>query len=191
MMAWVGVILLLSLCSFHGVHGIASGESSDPERTRLSFDHVKSVLVTEVHTEYGFLEETSDILWNAAMEHEWSRAMELGSGAQKEGSALRRMSEASGAFPYLVCDVQPGKSGESCRTTVEEHFGVDIRVSNSHGMKRLCLFVLASLTAFSCVLLTCSPSATNLIRRATLSAPPLPKQIILRIAPSSVRCFPR
>jgi hypothetical protein len=158
MVAWIIVGLLLSSRCFHGVSGIPSGESSDPEpstRRRLTIDDVTSVLITEVHSEYSshrVLEKTSNVLWNAAMDHEWARAREVERAAQKGGSALRRTSEASGKFPYLVCDVEPGKSGESCRTTVEEHFGTDLRVSYFHGVK---LFAFASLShseSFMCVI---------------------------------------
>jgi len=141
MTAWVGAFLLLLLSDcFYRSRAIEESpvgkpfiESADPPtRRQLSVDDVTSLLVTEAHTEYGThrqLKEVSDELWTAAIDYEWSRARKLENTAQKNSGALRRRTEASGTFPYLVCDIQPGKAGELCRATVEEHFGSDLLVS--------------------------------------------------------------
>jgi hypothetical protein len=95
-------------------------------------DDVTSLLITEAHTEYGshrHLKEVTNDLWNAAVDYEWARARELESSAKKNAGALRRTTAASGKSPYLVCDDEPGKSGESCHANVNQHFGSDLIVS--------------------------------------------------------------
>ena len=139
MKAWVGVVLILSLkCCFEKCAAETSlvektmNESSDLTRRRLSIDDVTSLLITDAHTAYGshrLKNEVSSDLWNAAVDYEWARARELESTAQKIAGALRRTTAASGTFPYLVCDEEPGKTGERCRATVEQHFGFELTVS--------------------------------------------------------------
>jgi hypothetical protein len=100
--------------------------------TLLSIDDVNSVLVTEVSAEYGthrLLSNESHQLWTAAIDYEWNRAKEVESSTSKNLGSLRRMTENRGTFPYLVCDTKKGKRGESCRDTVEHHFGKDLTVS--------------------------------------------------------------
>lgn len=115
-------------------------EQSDPptsRRLQLSIDDVTSVLITEAHTKFGahrMLKDESNQSWNTAIDTEWSRARELERTAQKNVGALRRRTTSvpDGTFPYLVCDIEPGKLGERCRDTVEEHFGSLLVVSDDY-----------------------------------------------------------
>lgn len=144
MRAWVGASLLIisnGILSSYANEPSPVGrpdvdEQSDPTRARrhqLSIDDVTSLLVTEAHNQFAthrLLKEDSEKSWNSAIESEWSRARELEErAAQNNGGALRRTTMASGTFPYLVCDVEPGKLGERCRAAVEEHFGSQLMVS--------------------------------------------------------------
>lgn len=111
-----------------------SHRQSDPSRRRhLSIEDVNSLLVTEAHNINGenrlLKEESSEKFWNAAVDDEWSRARELERSAKDSVGALRRTTVANGTSPYVVCDVEPGKSGERCRSTVEDHFGPNLVVS--------------------------------------------------------------
>lgn len=106
--------------------------------TLLSIEDVNSVLLTEVNAEYGThrkLSKESHDLWAAAIDYEWFRAREVESSTSKNLGSLRRTTEIRGRFPYLVCDMEKGKPGESCRSTIEQHFGEDLMVSsNTHGI---------------------------------------------------------
>lgn len=146
MRALVGVSLLLVSNSFLEIYAAEgsrvveeSTKSSGPTKRRhLSVQEVTSVLTTEAHTEYGthrLLKEVSNELWSTSMDYEWSRARDLESAAQTNAGALRRTTATEGTFPYLVCDTEPGKSGESCRATLTSHFGTALLVSGFDWVK--------------------------------------------------------
>lgn len=142
MRAWSVTIFLFSSHSFLTKH---ASEAKAEEQiaalteffkpgtlTLLSMDDVNAVLLTEVSAEYGthrLLSNESHQLWTAAIDYEWSRAREVESSTSKNPGSPRRMTKNRGTFPYLVCDTEKGKLGESCRHSVEDHFGKDIIVS--------------------------------------------------------------
>jgi hypothetical protein len=108
-----------------------SSQSGDPTapRRQLSIDDLTSLLITEAqYRTHRLLKEDIEKSWDRIVEHEWSRARDLERTAQNAG-ALRR-TVATATFPYLVCDVEVGKPGESCRATVEKHFGSHLMVSD-------------------------------------------------------------
>ena len=136
------MVFLFSLKSFFTKHALeANAEDQSASLTeiseartytQLSIEDVNSVLLTEVKAEYGthrLLSKESHDLWAAAIDYEWSRAREVESSMSKNLGSLRRATEFRGTFPYLVCDTEKGKSGERCRSTVEQHFGEDIMAS--------------------------------------------------------------
>ena len=114
----------------------STGSSSNQAKHQLSIDDVNKLLFTEVNTEYGkhrLLSTESHDFWTASIDYEWSRARNAEDDALKKVGALRRAEAVGGKFPYLVCDSEPGKSGESCRLSVTEHFGDEVVVSNLIG----------------------------------------------------------
>lgn len=134
MRTWVGVgLILLSNGILHAAEVTPAAASGPTTRRHLSIEEVNSLLITEAHTEYGThrqLNEASESSWNTAIDREWSRARELEGETRNNVGALRRATVATGTFPYLVCDTEPGKVGELCRQTIEKHFGTNIVVSD-------------------------------------------------------------
>lgn len=188
MRAWSIAVFLFSSKSFFAKHGLEAyaKEQSAPLTevselgtfTLLSIDDVNSVLLTEVNAEYGthrLLSKESHDLWTAAIDYEWSRARGVESSTSKNQGSLRRTTEIRGTFPYLVCDMEKGKSGESCRSTIEQHFGKDLIVSLLTQMEYVIFFLARiSSTFLSCLLHhvvgNISQFATTSIRHAILSA---------------------
>jgi hypothetical protein len=181
MRAWSIAVFLFSSKSFFAKHGLeanAEGQSAALTGisevgtfTLLSIEDVNSVLLTEVNAEYGtqrLLSKESHDLWTAAIDYEWSRAREVESSTSKNLGSLRRTTEIKGTFPYLVCDTEKGKPGESCHSTVEQHFGKDLIVSPIFLLARLSSTFLTYLLLH--VVNNISHYVITSIRHAILSA---------------------
>lgn len=131
MRAWLGASLLFLSFQFFSIDS-NEGENDPSRRRHLSVEDVNSLLVTEANNMYGKHQKgSSDKSWSDAVDDEWSRARELEKSAKDNVRALRRTTVANGTFPYVVCDLEPGKSGERSRATVEDHFGPHLVVSCS------------------------------------------------------------
>jgi hypothetical protein len=101
-------------------------------RNILSLDQINRIMLTEVTEEFGgqrrLTEEESNSLWNKAMEYEWLVAEEREAIAHSNGRRTQE-GEAGGSSPFVVCDMHFGKTGESCKETVETSLGVNLIVS--------------------------------------------------------------
>jgi hypothetical protein len=67
-------------------------------------------------------------LWGKAMEYEWLVVEEREAKAHTSGRRTQD-GEAGGSSPFVVCDMHFGKTGESCKKTVEVSLGLHLIVS--------------------------------------------------------------
>jgi hypothetical protein len=104
----------------------------DSFRNILSLDQINKIMLTEVTEEFGgqrrLTEEESNSLWNKAMEYEWLAAEEREAIVHSNGRRTQD-GELGGSSPFVVCDMHFGKTGESCKETVETSLGVHLIVS--------------------------------------------------------------
>jgi hypothetical protein len=122
-------------------------------RNILSLDllQINKIMLTEVTEEFGgqrrLTEEESNSLWSKAMDYEWLEAKAREAKARPNGRRTQD-GEAGGSCPFVVCDMHFGKTGESCKETVEFSLGVHLIVSETK--MSLCLrFHLLSHLNFS------------------------------------------
>lgn len=101
-------------------------------RNILSLDQINKIMLSEVAEEFGgqrrLTEEESNRLWNKAMEYEWLVAEDREAKAHPNGRRTQDGAEG-GSSPFVVCDMHFGKTGESCKATVEASLGVHLIVS--------------------------------------------------------------
>jgi hypothetical protein len=124
-------------------------------RNILSLDQINKIMLTEVTEEFGgqrrLTKEESNSLWNKAMEYEWLVAEDREAKGHPNGRRTQDDGEAGGSSPFVVCDMHFGKTGESCKDTVEVSLGVHLIVSEIKMF--LCLrFLLLSNIHFACFL---------------------------------------
>jgi hypothetical protein len=137
--------ILMMLCAALGALARVEGHSSWKNQSSiellmprdgssafsLSLDHIKKIMLTEVNEEFGerrLTKAQSDTLWNEAVDYEWLIAQDR---EEKMHHEERRTQDgiSQGSSPFVVCDMNFGKSGESCKETVESHLGAQLIVS--------------------------------------------------------------
>jgi hypothetical protein len=102
-------------------------------RNILSLDQINKIMLTEITEEFGgqrrLTEKESNILWSKAMEYEWLVAEEREANAHDPNGRRTQDGEAGGSSPFVVCDMHFGKTGESCKETVQVSLGIHLIVS--------------------------------------------------------------
>jgi hypothetical protein len=103
-------------------------------RNILSLDQINKIMLTEITEEFGgqrrLTEKESNNLWSKAIEYEWLVAEEREEKAHPRGRRTQDGGgEAGGSSPFVVCDMHFGKTGESCKATVEVSLGIHLIVS--------------------------------------------------------------
>jgi hypothetical protein len=98
----------------------------------LSLDQINKIMLTEVKEEFGggrrLSKKESNSLWEKTMAYEW-RAAEEREAKARQGGRRTQDGDAQGSSPFIVCDMHFGKTGESCKETVEASLGVHLIVS--------------------------------------------------------------
>jgi hypothetical protein len=104
----------------------------DESFRNLSLNQINKIMLTEITEEFGgqrrLTEEKSNTLWGKAMEYEWLVVEEREAKAHTSGRRTQD-GEAGGSSPFVVCDMHFGKTGESCKKTVEVSLGLHLIVS--------------------------------------------------------------
>lgn len=143
MMVHKSLLVLLAIGSLSAVESLVTSNFSSSEllfqqddysHLGLSLEQVKRIMLTEVNEEFGERRLTnadSEALWSNAVKYEWSLAEEREEKAQQEGRRTQEGTLQLGASPFVVCDMHFGKTGESCKATVESYLGSHLIVSPS------------------------------------------------------------
>jgi hypothetical protein len=109
----------------------------------FTLNHFQKILSTELTTELGVQRlpfNESNYLWKSTMEYEWSLAEERENNPNHHRG--RRIVQDSsraldGTAPFVICDMNYGKSGEDCRSTIEAIFGSFLLVSYTFLRQRM------------------------------------------------------
>jgi len=108
-----------------------------PSEYRFSIHDFHSVLTSEASETFGIHRlsgSKSNELWLNAIEYEWGKLQ-----------TRRRLGTNTSVTlsPYLVCDIEEGKVGEKCHSSVESHFGPGM-ATIYNGYDKSCYIVSAT-----------------------------------------------